>query len=135
MIINCEYREGGIGFTNVKDFSLSGITMVKCGVRGVNRGIRKGALPFPYFALRVSKGVNVNLSFLFISNSTQIGLLCVNLWGTSGIHDSVITHRNYRLLEKYVQGEVECLKDNRECWGCNMWVFVFQSIDQGCFQV
>ena len=38
VIINCEYREGGIGFTNVTDFSLSGITMVHCGVQGVNGG-------------------------------------------------------------------------------------------------
>ena len=122
VVIDCEYREGGIGFMNVTDFSLSGITMVKCGVQGVNIGFRNDLLSFPYFALHVSEGVNVSLSFLFISNSTQIGLLCVNLWGTSGIHDSVITHSNYRLLEKYMRGEVECLKDDRECWGCNMWV-------------
>ena len=94
--------------------------MVNCGAQGVKKGFRKGVLPFPYFALHVSKGINVSLSFLFISNSTQIGLLCHNLWSTSGIHDSVITHSNYRLLEKYMQGEVKCLEDDWECWGCNM---------------
>ena len=31
VIINCEYREGGIGFTAVANFSLSGITVVHCG--------------------------------------------------------------------------------------------------------
>ena len=31
VVINCEYREGGIGFTNITDLSLSGITMVYCG--------------------------------------------------------------------------------------------------------
>ena len=35
--INCEYREGGIGFTAVINFRLSGITMVECGVKGANR--------------------------------------------------------------------------------------------------
>ena len=34
VVINCEYGEGGIGFTNVTDLSLSGITMVYCGVQG-----------------------------------------------------------------------------------------------------
>ena len=133
VIINCEYREGGIGFTNVTDFSLSGITMVECGVQGLNRGFRKGVLPFPYFALHVSEGVNVSLSFLFITNSTQIGLLCMNLWGTSGIHDSVITHSNYRLLEKYVQGEVECLKDDWECRGTNAWVVFLNASNMSNF--
>jgi len=36
----------------------------------------------------------VSLSFIFITNSSQIGLLCLNLLGTSGIQDSVITHSN-----------------------------------------
>ena len=82
------------------DFSLSGITMIECGVQGANRGSsgRELHVGFPYFALHVFEGVNVSLSFLFITNSTQIGLLCVNACGTSGIHDSVITHSNYRLL-------------------------------------
>ena len=110
------------------DFSLSGVTIVKCGVQGANIGFRKGVLSFPYFALHISEGVNVRLSFLFITNSTQIGLLCINLWGTSGIHDSVITHSNYRLLGRYMQGEVECLEDDRECWGCNMWVMFFNPL-------
>ena len=92
VIVNCEYREGGIGFMNVTDFSLSGIIMVKCGVQGVNRGFRGRDLRFLYFALHVYEGINVTLSFLFITDSTQIGLLCVNLLGTSGIHDSVIIH-------------------------------------------
>ena len=128
VVINCEYREGGVGFTNVTDFSLSGITIIKCGVQGVKRGFRKGVLPFLYFALHILEGFNVNLSFLFVSNSTQIGLLCHNLWGTSGIHDSVFTHSNYRLLEKYMQGEVKCLNDNKECWGGNMWVMFFNPL-------
>ena len=34
VVINCEYREGGIGFKNVTDLSLSGITMVYCGAQG-----------------------------------------------------------------------------------------------------
>ena len=36
VVINCEYREGGIGFINVTDLSLSGITVVYCGVQGAN---------------------------------------------------------------------------------------------------
>ena len=124
VVINCEYREGGIGFTNGTNFSLSGITMVNCGVRVVDRGFRK----LPYFALQVSEGVNVNLSFLFIINSTQFGLVCMNLLGTSGIRDSVITHSNYRLLEKYMQGEVECLKNSWGCSGSNMCVMFFNSL-------
>ena len=143
VVINSEYREGGIGFINVTNFSLAGLTIVKCGVQGLNIGFRKGELSFPYFALHISEGVNVRLSFLFITNSTQIGLLCINLLGTSGIHDSVITHSNYRLLEKYMQGEVECLEDNWECWGCNVWVVFFNPIfmkvasnkEQGYFMV
>ena len=107
VIINCEYREGGVGFMAVIDFSLSGITIVKCGVKEVNISFSEGMLS-PYFALHILEGFNVNLGFMFITNSTQIGLLCLNLLGTSGIHDSVITHSNYRLLEKYMWGEVEC---------------------------
>ena len=60
---------------NVTDFSLSEITMVKCRVQRVDRGFFED-LYVPYFALHISK---VNISFLFITNSTQIGLLCINL--------------------------------------------------------
>ena len=61
---------------------------------------------------------NVSLSFLFITNSSQIGLLCINLLGISRIQDSVITHSNYRLLK----GKVDCSVDNWECCGSNLWV-------------
>ena len=126
--INCEYREGGIRFTAVINFRLSGITMVECGVKGANRGISGRELGFPYFALHVFEGVNVSLSFLFITNSTQIGLLCINPHGTSGIHDSVITHSNYRLLEKYMSGKAECSVDNRQCGGSNVWVLFYKTL-------
>ena len=56
VIINCEYREGGIGFINVTDFSLSGITIVKCGVKGLHIRFSNGAFFPPYFALHVSEG-------------------------------------------------------------------------------
>ena len=114
VIINCEYREGGIGFAAVTDVSLTGITMVYCGVQGVNGGFGdwEYQIQVSYFALYVFEGLNVNISFLFITYSTQIGLLCINMKGISHIHDSVITHSNYRLLEKYMQGEVECSEDN-----------------------
>ena len=117
VVINCEYREGGIGFTNITDLSLSGITMIYCGSQGDKR------LGFSYFALAMIEMVNVNLSFLFIINSTQTGLLCINMLGTSVIQDSVITHSNYRLLEKYMQGEVECSAGYSTCHGNNVWVF------------
>ena len=124
VVINCEYREGGIGFNNITDLSLSGITMVYCGVQGAKTGFR-GKLGYSYFALHIVEMVSLNLSFLFIINSTQIGLLCFNIHGTSAIQDSVITHSNYRLLEKYMQGEVECSVDDWECHGINVWVFFF----------
>ena len=117
VVINCEYREGGIGFTNITDLSLSGITMVYCGTQGDKR------LGFSNFALAMIEMVNVNLSFLFIINSTQTGLLCINMLGTSVIQDSVITHSNYRLLEKYMQGEVECSAGYSTCHGNNVWDF------------
>ena len=117
VVINCEYREGGIAFTNITDLSLSGITMVYCGSQGDKR------LGFSYFALAMIEMVNVNLSFLFIINSTQTGLLCINMLGTSVIQDSVITHSNYKLLEKYMQGEVECSVGYSTCHGNNVWVF------------
>ena len=125
VVINCKYREGGIRFKNVTDFSLSGITMVYCGVKGINSGFRSGLLQLLYFALHIHYGFGVNLSFLFINYSTQIGLLCINLMGTSRIQDSVITHSNYRLLEKYKQGEVECSVDSWECCGTNVIVMFF----------
>ena len=123
VVINCEYRDGGIGFMNVTDLSLSGITMVYCGMQGAKSARLRGKLGSAYYALQIFDMVNVNLSFLFIINSTQIGLLCINVQGTSAIQDSVITHSNYRLLEKYMQGEVDCSVDDWECHGVNVWVF------------
>ena len=74
VVIKCEYREGGIGFMNVTDLSLSGITMVYCGAQGDKEP------SFSYIlALQMFEMVNVNLSFLFIINSTQIGLVCINV--------------------------------------------------------
>ena len=128
VVINCEYKEGGIGFINVKDLSLSGITMVYCGVQGLNSGFQDAELGFSYFALQIVEGVNVNLSFLSIINSTQVGMLCINIQGNSAIQDSVFTHSNYRLLEKYMQGKVECSEDNWECLGVNVWVIFFDSL-------
>ena len=115
VVINCEYRKGGIGFTGVADFSLSRITMIYCGVQGVNRGFSDKDLAPPYFALHLSEGFNVNLSHLYITNSTQVGLLCINLRGSSSIKDSVFTYNNYRLLEKYMKEEVQCSVDSWEC--------------------
>ena len=51
VVINCEYKEGGIEFTAVANFSLSGITVVHCGVLGVDRGLDDRDLAFVYFAL------------------------------------------------------------------------------------
>ena len=123
VVINCEYREGGIGFINITDLSLSGITMVYCGSQGDKR------LGFSYVALAMFDMVNVNLSFLFIINSTQVGLLCLNILGSSSIQDSVITHSNYRLLERYMQGEVECSAGYSTCHGINVWVFYLTSVN------
>ena len=122
VVINCEYREGGIGFMNVTDLSLSGITMVYCGAQGHKSGRLRDKLGSAYYALQIFDMVNVNLSFLFIINSTQIGLLCINVQGSSAIQDSAFTHSNYRLLEKYMQGEVDCSVDDWECRGVNVWV-------------
>ena len=133
VVINCEYREGGIGFMDVANFSLSGITLVYCGVQGEKIGFIDKYLLLPYFALYISVGFNVNFSFLFITNSTQVGLLCINLLGTSGIHDSVITHSNYRLLEKYMQGKVNCSMDNWECRGSNMWILYLNPVTEVAF--
>ena len=127
VVINCEYREGGIGFLNMTDLSLSGITMVYCGVQGIDSASH-GKLGFSYFALQMFEMVNVNLSFLFIINSTQIGLLCMNIQGIVAIQDSVITHSNYRLLETYMQGEVECSADDWKCHGVNVWIFYFNPV-------
>ena len=125
VVINCEYGEGGIGFINVTDLSLFGITMVYCGVQGTKSGFYDTELGYPHFALQMFEVASVNLSFLFIINSTQIGLLCINMLGTSVIQDSTITHSNYRLLEKYMQGEVECSVNDWKCQGINIWVFYF----------
>ena len=123
VVINCEYREGGFGFMDVVNFSLSGITLVYCGVQGETGGFTGGPdFVLSYFALYIFEGINVNLSFLVIMNSTQIGLLFINPLGVSSIQDSVITHSNYRLLEKYMQGKVDCSVDNWECCGSNLWV-------------
>ena len=128
VVINCEHREGGIRFMNVKDLSLSGIKMVYCGVQGINSGFQDTELGFLYFTLQIVEGVNVNLSFLSIINSTQIGLLCYNIRGTSAIQDSVFSHSNYRLLERYMQGKVECSENNWECQGVNVWVFFYNPL-------
>ena len=113
------------GFTAVTDLSLSGITMVYCGEKSAS--LRDTELGFAYYALQIVEMVNVNLSFVFIINSTQVGLLCMNIQGTSSIQDSVITHSNYRLLERYMQGEVECSVDDWKCQGVNVLVFYFSS--------
>ena len=129
VIINCEYKEGGIGFMNVTDLSLSGITMVYCGVQGgSSAGFRDKVLRFSYLALQMFEMINVNLSFLFITNSTQIGLLCFNVQGNSAIQDSVFTYSNYRLLERYMQGEVRCSVDDLKCRGVNVWVIFFNPL-------
>ena len=117
VVINCEYREGGIGFMNETDLSLSGITIIHCGVQGAKSARLRDKLGLSYFALQMFEMVNVNLSFLFIINSTQVGLLCINVQGTSAIQDSVFSHSNYRLLEKYMQGKVECSVDDWKCRG------------------
>ena len=36
VVINCSNTAGGIGFFNVTDFVLSGITLVSCGVSGAD---------------------------------------------------------------------------------------------------
>ena len=95
---------------------------------GINRRLDDRDLLFVYFALHIIEGINVSLSFIFITNSTQVGLLCINLLGTSGIHDSVITYSNYRVLEKYMQGEVECSMDSWECRGTNVWILFFNTL-------
>ena len=129
VIINCEYKEGGIGFMNVTDLSLSGITIVYCGVQGgSSAGFRDKELAFSYLALQMFEMINVNLSFLFITNSTQIGLLCFNVQGNSAIQDSVFTYSNYRLLERYMQGEVRCSVDDSKCRGINVWVSYFNPV-------
>ena len=81
VVINCEYREGGIGFMNVTDLSLSGITIIHCGVQGAKSARLCDKLGSAYYALQIFDMVNVNLRFLFIINSIQIGLLCINVQG------------------------------------------------------
>ena len=136
VVINCSNTAGGIGFFNVTYFVLSGVTLVSCGASGADIASEPGndnsvvLLVFPqmvshYYALHLFDGINVNLKSVFIINSTQIGLLCFNLWGTSRIEDSVFTHSNYRLLEDYMHGEVNCSDDELECVGKNvLLVFV-----------
>lgn len=102
--------------------------MVYCGVLGVDRRLDDRDFVFVYFALHIQEGINVSLNFIFITNSTQIGLLCINLLGNSGIQDSVITHSNYRLLEKYMQGETECSMGSWECRGTNVLVLFFNTL-------
>ena len=80
VIINCEHQEGGIGFKDVVDFSLFGITMVYCGVKVVNRGIRNDILPFLYITMFIVDGFNVNLTSLNITNSTQLGCCALISW-------------------------------------------------------
>ena len=75
-----------------------------------------------YYALHLFEGINVSLNRIIITNSTQIGLLCFNLLGTSHIRDSVFTYSNYRLLEDYMHGKVNCSADELECVGKNVWV-------------
>ena len=131
VVINCEYREGGFGFMDVANFSLSGITVVSCGVQGETGGFMGDPdFVLSYFALYIFEGINVNLSFLVITNSTQIGLLFINPLGISSIQDSVITHSNYRLLEKYKQRKVDCSVDNWECCGSNLWVQVYKPVNK-----
>ena len=131
VVINCEYREGGFGFMDVANFSLSGITVVSCGVQGETGGFMGDPdFVLSYFALYIFEGINVNLSFLVITNSTQIGLLFINPLGISSIQDSVITHSNYRLLDKYKQRKVDCSVDNWECRGSNLWVQVYKPLNK-----
>ena len=74
VVINCEYREGGVGFRNVTNFSLSGITIVKCGVQG---GFRKGVFSFPYFALHILEGLMSTSASC--SSPTALKLVCCTI--------------------------------------------------------
>ena len=42
----------------------------------------------------------------------------------------MITHSNYRLLEKYKQRKVDCSVDNWECRGSNLWVEVYKPLNK-----
>ena len=136
VVINCNNTAGGIGVFNVTDFVLSGITLVYCGASGADIASELGnedtmtMLVFQvnqmlsqYFALHVFDGMDVNLKRVFITNSTQIGLLCINVLGTSRIEDSVFTYSNYRLLEDYMHGEVD-FPGEVEGIGKNVWVLL-----------
>ena len=58
VVINCEYREGGFGFMDVANFSLSGITLVYCGVQGETGGFTGGPeFVLSYFALYIFEGI------------------------------------------------------------------------------
>ena len=85
-------------------------------------------MSYLFFALHVVEGFTVNLRFLFITNSTQIGLLCHTLLGSSHLQDSVITHSNYRLLGKYMQGKVKCSVDIWKCCGINVLILFFNPV-------
>ena len=134
VVVDCSNTAGGIGFFNVTDFVLSGITLVSCGASGADIAKELGNedsmtlllfLKFQmvplYYALHVFDGINVSLKRVCITNSTQIGLLCINVLGTSRIEDSVFTYSNYRLLEDYMRGEVD-FPGEVEGIGKNVWV-------------
>ena len=129
VVVNCEYRGGGMGFIYVTDFVLSGITMVSCGVKGEDIGYTDQMFKSQHYAMHILDGYNVNLNWLFITNSTQIGLLCTNALGNSSIQDSVFSYSNYKVLKKYMQGEVECSGDNwGQCRGSNIWIMFSQHV-------
>ena len=140
VVINCNDTAGGIGFFNVTDFVLSGITLVSCGVSGADivkdfslsaaLSIMLGPqMMSNHYALHMFDGINVNLKRVFITNSSQTGLLCISVLGTSRIEDSVFTHSNYGLLEDYMRGEVRCSKGEQKCVGKNVWVVILDNIN------
>ena len=136
VVINCNGTAGGIGFINVTDFVLSGVTLMSCGASGADviKGFRNievlygGYLSFrlhinsQFFALYIMQGFNVTLNQLFITNSTQSGLLYLTPHGNTCIQDSVFTYSNYKLLERYMHGKVDCSEDNWECFAKNIWI-------------
>ena len=139
VVINCHNTAGGIGFLNATNFVLSGITVVSCGAHGADIAeelmkLNKDTIALAlflganmvshYYALHLFDGINVNLKRVFITNSTQTGLLYINVLGTSRIEDSVFTYSNYRLLEDYMRGEVRCSDGELECVGKNVWVLI-----------
>ena len=148
VVINCSNTAGGIGFFNVTDFVLSGITLVSCGASGADIAkelgnedtmtmlvFLKAQMMSQYFALHLFDGINVNLKRVFITNSTQTGLLCINTLGTTHIEDSVFTYSNYRLLEDYMRGEVICSDGELECVGKNVLVVLRYDFYANCNKV